>query len=355
MKGDAMEDPCLPNWEGNPVRVIQIHPTLECNLRCRHCYSSSGPGFKGSQLAVGDLVRFLEYARGYGFETLSVSGGEPFMYRELDELLGESHQLKNRNMVASNGMLLKSARARKIIRDLDLVAISVDGDESIHDAIRNQIGAFQKMKEGVQVLREEGSYFGFIHTITERSWEKFIELAEFAHSMGARLLQMHPLEQTGRAVLDPGLLSPSQECLHKVFILASYLRQKYSGVLHIQLDFLHREHILDSPVLVSAAQEATDLTEDNFPEIVRCLVVDANGSIFPMSYGFDDYFCLGNIADLKKGTNVIDRFIAKKGAAFCSLIHGVFQAIAVNDENDMIPWTEIIVRESHEFQKACSA
>lgn len=24
-------------------RILQIHPTLRCNLRCEHCYSSSGP------------------------------------------------------------------------------------------------------------------------------------------------------------------------------------------------------------------------------------------------------------------------------------------------------------------------
>jgi hypothetical protein len=30
---------------GQDQRTLQIHPTLGCNLYCKHCYSSSGPGF----------------------------------------------------------------------------------------------------------------------------------------------------------------------------------------------------------------------------------------------------------------------------------------------------------------------
>ena len=40
---------------GDDYRVLQIHPTLRCNLKCPHCYSSSSPEEAG-ELSL-DLLR----------------------------------------------------------------------------------------------------------------------------------------------------------------------------------------------------------------------------------------------------------------------------------------------------------
>jgi hypothetical protein len=107
------------------------------------------------------------------------------------------------------------------------------------------------MVEGVDIVNKTGMSFGFIHTITEQSWQKLFWLSEFAYSRGAALLQLHPLELTGRALTNFNHLIPSQESLHKVFIISSYLEEKYAGKMKIQLDFLHRTSILQSPQIIS--------------------------------------------------------------------------------------------------------
>ena len=65
----------------DPFHTIQIHPTRKCNLSCLHCYSSSGPAYK-EMLNVEALKIFLEYAYRNGFNNISVSGGEPFLYND---------------------------------------------------------------------------------------------------------------------------------------------------------------------------------------------------------------------------------------------------------------------------------
>jgi organic radical activating enzyme len=72
------------------------------------CFESGSNTF----LDLPDVLSFLEYARTYGFNILSLSGGEPFLYPHLEELLISSHSLGNRNMAASNGMLFKSDKAK---------------------------------------------------------------------------------------------------------------------------------------------------------------------------------------------------------------------------------------------------
>jgi MoaA/NifB/PqqE/SkfB family radical SAM enzyme len=333
----------------NNLRVIQIHPTLQCNLTCRHCYSSSEPSLKKS-ISPEHIVHFLQYARTYGFEVLSVSGGEPFLYPHLEELLIKSHSLGNKNIAVSNGMLLKAEKAKRALRHLDVLAISIDGEEAFHDNMRNLQGAFRKMNEGVKVLRENEINFGFIHTVTEHSWEILLWLADFAYTNGALLLQLHPLELTGRATINFNHLTPSQKVLHKIFIIGNYLETKYEGRMKIQMDFLHRQNILQLPGCVHFFGENFHLNETNFSDVVKCLVVNEAGNIYPMSYGFSDYFCIGHISDIEKGKDIIKDFIDAKGGQLYDVVSKTYEQIKNNEEDDLAIWTAMIVKQSHLFE-----
>lgn len=57
-------------------RIVQVHPTRLCNLRCLHCYSASGPEVRG-ELEVGFLCDALAGASALGYTAMTLSGGEP--------------------------------------------------------------------------------------------------------------------------------------------------------------------------------------------------------------------------------------------------------------------------------------
>ena len=333
----------------NNLRVIQIHPSLRCNLTCKHCYSSSGPAFKDFT-NLEDLCHFLRYAKSYGFDVTSVSGGEPFLYPDLGALFTYSHSLGNRNIAASNGMLLNSSRSRDTLQHLDLIAISIDGQPAFHDDIRNLKGAFDKMEKGVEILNTMGKTFGFIHTLTDISWQHFSWLADYAYEQGASLLQLHPLELTGRARTEFRHLILTPEAIYKTFILGNFLQEKYEGKMKIHLDFLHRENILKSPEIISFFGPGFEITTDNFSDVIKCLVVDEKGDIYPMSYGFNSWFCLGNIKEIKTGRDLFADYVKIKGKALYSLISQVFDLIINEVEEDLITWTELIVKESHQVK-----
>ena len=194
-----------------------------------------------------------------------------------------------------------------------------------------------------------GINFGFIHTITEQSWQNLFWLSEYASSRGAALLQLHPLELTGRALTSFNHLVPSQESLHKVFIIGNYLEEKYAGKMRIQMDLLHSKLILQSPQIVSFFGKEFEINKTNFTDVVKCLVINEKGNIYPMSYGFSDYFCIGNISEIKKGIDVIGNFISNKGKDLYRLVKSVFSIIVDEVEDDLIKWTELIVKKSHSF------
>lgn len=330
--------------------TIQIHPTLQCNLSCLHCYSSSAPHHRGA-LALDDLKPFLEKAYAEGFNTIAVSGGEPFLYRDLEGLLEFTHDLGYWNTMASNGMLLRSQRARRILELVDLIALSVDGPPTLHDHIRGQKGAFVKMLEGAHLLRDLDKPFGFIHTVTPQSWESLLWLGEFAHEQGASLLQLHPLEMYGRAteMLPASALDDTMH--HRIFILANYLRSKYAGQMAVQLDLLHREYLREYPQSVNTFERQCAST-GRVSDLFDTIIVEESGCISPVSYGFSQDYSIGQLSNFTDST--FAEFLETKVPDIRKLFDKSLRTITQNQELDVINWNEAIIRASHSSIRACA-
>ncbi|WP_205502442.1 radical SAM protein [Rufibacter psychrotolerans] len=327
-------------------RVVQIHPTLQCNLKCRHCYSSSAPGLKGS-LDFDKLVLFLKYAFDNGFNALSVSGGEPFLYKDLQRLLKKSKEIGYKNLVATNGMLLKSASAQNTLQYIDLAAVSIDGTKEIHDNIRAFDGAFDKMLEGVGVLNKYNINLGFIHTVTPETWNVLFELARFAREHGAKLFQIHPLENYGRAKEEFKGNFVTQETLHRTFIIGNFLQAKYSSEMTVQMDFLHKDYIYYNPATINYYGDAFEVNLDNFTKALQTIIIDENGAILPVSYGFSNYYQIGNIAEMNETNDLFKGFMMNKWKSLYKLFEKVYTDIIINKQIDFIPWSELIVKSSY--------
>ncbi|MBD2755688.1 radical SAM protein [Spirosoma validum] len=330
-----------PNHPGR-FRTIQIHPTRKCNLTCLHCYSSSSPHLK-EMLDPAALSRFLVYARREGFNTISVSGGEPFMYAHLEEVLTLAQSEGFNTGIATNGMLLKTDRAHRILEHTDLVAVSIDGPPYLHDFIRGQPGAFDKMFEGVQVLKQHNKPFGFIHTVTPESWASLIWLADFAYEQGAQLLQLHPLEMAGRAgeqlqnhVIDDTLA-------HQIFILSHYIKSKYANRMLVQLDLLHREYIRTFPEVVNAFA-AGPPENPRLSDILDTIVVDERGRIIPVAYGFNENLIIGNVHTFSD--TVFADYLHRQMPVLQNVFNQTMQKIHTDVQSDIVNWNEILINES---------
>ena len=331
-----------------PFRTIQIHPSRKCNLACLHCYSGSGPKEK-TMLDIDALKKFLEYAYEQGFNSLSISGGEPFLYDHLKDLFVFSKALGYRNNMVSNGMLLPSARNREILEYVDLIAISIDGKKELHDEIRGQAGAFEKMMKGVAVLQSMQKTFGFIHTITPKSWDSLLWLAAFVYDNGARLLQLHPLEMYGRAIQALGEMQVDDTLAHQAFIMANYLDAKYDGKMAIQLDLLHRDYLESIPQTVDTFSRQC-AKKGRLADLIDTIIIDETGLILPIAYGFDSFYAIGNVQHFDK--DLFKNYIDDKIPAIKTLFAGTIEKIISNKESDMVNWGEILVAESrkqHQF------
>jgi len=282
---------------GDVVNVVQIHPTLRCNLRCQHCYSASGPELAGG-LPVQALESLLPELAAEGFNAISISGGEPLMYGPLPRLLKAASDLGLVTALTTNGLLLNERRLAEIAPHLRLLAVSVDGVPESHNRLRALPTAFAKMTDKLAILRASGVPFGIIFTLTRHNLPELAWVADFAAEQGAMQLQVHPLESVGRAT-EYKLVPPDDLELTYAFLEIARLQETHRGKLAIQYDAADRTIVAADPSRAFAVAEGDPAAVANTPlaSLVSPLVVQDDGWIVPVQYGFAREYAVGRVGE----------------------------------------------------------
>ena len=147
----------------SPVTIV-INPTMVCNLNCNGCYSGRMPR---KQMEHELLRKVLLECRQMGTRFITVSGGEPFVYKRLFELLDEFSDLMF--MSFTNGTLIDEDMADRLAAAGNLMpAFSVEGFGDETDS-RRGTGVHDKVLRGMRLLRERGVAFGFSATATRQT------------------------------------------------------------------------------------------------------------------------------------------------------------------------------------------
>lgn len=268
--------------------ILQVHPTRRCNLRCRHCYSSSGP-WVSETTDLSLLERAVVDARTLGYDVVSVSGGEPLLFPGLLPLLRQARAAGMRTTVTSNGMLLTPRRLSELAELVDVLAISLDGRPGTHEWMRGDRRAFRRMAARLPAVRDSGIRFAFITTLSMHNVHELEFVFELAASSGAALVQVHPLEPEGVGAELVDSVPDSTELAY-AFFEATRL-----GVVHeipVQVDVVSRSLLLSAPerFLVTPPDPGAPLGTWLSP-----LVVETDGSVVPLSYGFGREYALGSL------------------------------------------------------------
>src|SRR5215218_8480864 len=174
-----------------PDRIIHLHPTRLCNLACLHCYSESNPQQRAA-LDPDVLCSALAVLRTEGYAQVSLSGGEPLVYQPLRTVVERSRELGYRVTMISNG-LLATERMDPILEQLDGIAISFDGLEETHIALRGRADAFKRACAAIEHLASRGFPAAAAISLARDSIPELPDLAEHLVSLGARALQVRPV------------------------------------------------------------------------------------------------------------------------------------------------------------------
>lgn len=116
---------------GRVATDLRVSVTDRCNLRCRYCMPAEGLDWlPGEDLLTGDeLTRLLRLAVArLGITSVRFTGGEPLLYRGLEDVVASTAHLSPRPEIAltTNGVGLAARAHGLAAAGLDRVNISLD-------------------------------------------------------------------------------------------------------------------------------------------------------------------------------------------------------------------------------------
>ncbi|MFH1849282.1 MAG: radical SAM protein [archaeon] len=140
---------------------LMISPTDACNLRCKTCWrleKKTDPNAKaGEELTKEEIFSLLEDARSMGVKSADLTGGgEPFMKKDILEIIRKSKDLGLFTSLTSNATMLDSSLIKAVVDiQLDDICFSLDGTtEADNDGIRGK-GVFRMVYAAIKSLSEE--------------------------------------------------------------------------------------------------------------------------------------------------------------------------------------------------------
>ena len=128
-----------------------------------------------------DIEGLLISLRQFGTQQVVMSGGEALLNPNFFTFCAILKQENIRITLLSTGLTIKR-HAEQLIKWVDDLIVSIDGDEKLHDTIRNIPGAFNKLKEGVAHIRSLNPAYritgrSVIHKLNFKNWPAIIDSA----------------------------------------------------------------------------------------------------------------------------------------------------------------------------------
>ncbi|MEM1084520.1 MAG: GTP 3',8-cyclase MoaA [Verrucomicrobiota bacterium] len=148
-----------------PLRDLRISVTDRCNFRCRYCMPAEVFGPNHPFLPKAEILSFEEIERvaralvPLGVSKLRLTGGEPLLRRNLDDLVGLLASIEGIDDIAltTNGILLAHHAEALTLAGLKRVTVSLDALDRELFATMNGVGAkVDRVLAGIESARAFG-------------------------------------------------------------------------------------------------------------------------------------------------------------------------------------------------------
>ncbi|WPU91336.1 radical SAM protein [Mucilaginibacter sabulilitoris] len=157
--------------------IVILMPHSACNCRCVMCdIWKDNKNLK--QLTENDINGLLSSLKQLGTQQVLMSGGEALLNTNFFGLCRILKTIGVKVTLLTTGLSIKN-NAEQLLKWVDDLIVSLDGDEALHDAIRNIPNAFRKLKEGVEHIKKLNPAYRItgrtvIHRLNYRNWPAII-------------------------------------------------------------------------------------------------------------------------------------------------------------------------------------
>jgi MoaA/NifB/PqqE/SkfB family radical SAM enzyme len=143
---------------GESIAILQFQYDYACNFRCQHCDITTLRKERRRAFTADDVRELSRQADEMGLAHLVITGGEPLVFRDFDEIVAAVDPQKFYITSDTNGWFLDDERARHIKSiGVDKIQLSLDSlDAKEHDEFRRAPGSHARCLKAIDAAQRAG-------------------------------------------------------------------------------------------------------------------------------------------------------------------------------------------------------
>ncbi|MES9843919.1 MAG: radical SAM protein [Candidatus Sedimenticola sp. 6PFRAG5] len=262
---------------------VSIITTYRCQMRCKMCNIWENPTDKNQEINAKDLEKLPE------FKFVNVTGGEPFVRHDLEEIVEVCFEKSPRVVISTSGY-----HTQRIVSMAERfpnigIRVSIEGLSQKNDDLRGREGGFDRGIRTLLTLKEMGiKDIGFGITVSNHNSEDMLWLYKLSKEMG--------MEFATAAFHNSFYFHRDDNAIHN--------RDEVIGNFHTLIEELLKENTPKSWFRAFFNLGLINYIRDN-PRMLPCEAGSANffiepyGDIFPCNGLEERYWkeSMGNIRD----------------------------------------------------------
>lgn len=243
--------------------------TYRCPLHCAFCYNPTDyDKHTKNELSTEEWIKTLREARKMGAIQLGISGGEPLLRDDIEEIVAEAHKLGYYSNLITSGVGLTEKRIQAFKEGgLDHIQLSMhDITEEINNFITNT-KTFELKKKVAAMIKGHGYPMVLnvvIHRYNIGHVDKILEMAE---ALGADYVELANTQYYGWSLVNRSQLMPTREQLAEAERMTNAFRERVGNKMKVF--FVVPDYFADRPKKCM----------NGWGEVF--MIVTANGDVLP--------------------------------------------------------------------------
>jgi pyrroloquinoline quinone biosynthesis protein E len=192
--------------------------SYRCPLHCPYCSNPVDIGGDRwrAELETEHWTRVFREARALGVVQLALTGGEPMVRRDLDELVAAARDAGLYSTLVTAGTTLTRERAARLREmGLDHVQVSIQSpDPAENDRIAG-VRSFEKKLAAARAARALGFPLTINCVLHRQNLDRIEEILALAEQLDAQRLELANTQYYGWAVANRGALMPTRAQLER--------------------------------------------------------------------------------------------------------------------------------------------
>jgi len=196
------------------------------------------------ELATDDWKRVFTQARALGVLQLGLSGGEPMIRKDLEELATHARSLGLYSTLVTSGLGLTRTRAERL-RDagLEHIQISIqDVDPETAERIAG-VSSVKQKRAAVAIVKELGFALSINVVLHRANLDRIGAIIDLAAELGADRIELANTQYYGWALENRASLMPTREQVARAKATAEDAMRRYKGrmqILFVLPDYFER-------------------------------------------------------------------------------------------------------------------